>query len=349
MSEYSRAPKRVLVSTKYRFIGDTLLAVPLLRAVHDMWPEAHVALLTGAKAHEVLDGCPYVSERIEFDPYRPADRGVFNYVRLIAQLRREPYDIALIGNRSFHSALIASMSGVRRRIGWEGFQGRDILLTDRVPYDADAPEVRSYLDLLTTPFPITHATSDLELWVRDDERDAVQGRLPSAPIVIGIQPGASHAIKRWPAASYANLMVRVFSELPGARFVLIGGPDERASGDELRAGCDHDIRRRTTDLVGQLSLRQTLAALTYCDLFVSGDTAIRHAATALGAPTVGLFGPTSAAKWGNARPPRDVVLWASSGRVDSIGVEEAVAAALAALEAGPDRVPLARGSGRVQV
>ncbi len=50
--------QRILVATKFRFIGDTLLAVPVIRAVRARWPDAHIVLLTGYNARALLQNNP---------------------------------------------------------------------------------------------------------------------------------------------------------------------------------------------------------------------------------------------------------------------------------------------------
>jgi ADP-heptose:LPS heptosyltransferase len=66
-------------------------------------------------------------------------------------------------------------------------------------------------------------------------------------------------------------------------------------------------------------LRESLGVLTHLNLFVGGDTAIMHAAAALGVPTVALFGPTNAHKWGNYGECRRVIQ-STDGTMGSIDV-----------------------------
>jgi ADP-heptose:LPS heptosyltransferase len=70
------------------------------------------------------------------------------------------------------------------------------------------------------------------------------------------------------------------------------------------------------------------------DVFVAGDTAIRHAAMALNIPSVALFGPTSVRKWGNADPPKHAALAAHDGDLLSLTVDEVRAAVVAAIGEG---------------
>ena len=52
------------------------------------------------------------------------------------------------------------------------------------------------------------------------------------------------------------------------------------------------------DLVGALTLPEAAACLERCALFVGNDSGLMHLAAAVGAPTLGLFGPTPASEYG---------------------------------------------------
>jgi lipopolysaccharide heptosyltransferase II len=343
--ELSGPIRRILVATKYRFIGDTLLAIPLLRAVSQRWPDATVALMTGAKACELVKNSPYVHDVIEYDPYRASDKGVSCYIGLVSRLRRCRFDLVIVCNRSFHSALTAALAGARNRIGWSGFEKRDSMLTHTVPYDPGAPEVESYLDLVRCVSPSADFDPRVELWISPDERSAVRAKLPNGHL-IGIQPGASHPEKQWPADRFAELAIGLLDSDPGSTVVLLGGPEEKAAADAMLAAIEPGIRNRLVSVVGEMSLRETLGALTFMELFVAGDTAIRHAAMALDRPSVALFGPTSVRKWGNADPPRHVALAARDGDLSSLSVDEVLSAAVAAWGEGRCNYEPQNGLGR---
>lgn len=331
-----RPIKRILVTTKYRFIGDTVLSVPLVREAARQWPDAQITFLTGGLACELLQGCPYIAQTVEFDPYRKADQGLARYLQLIADLRRRRFDLALILNRSFHGALTAALAGIKRRASWSGFQSRDFLLQDVCPYDPDRPEIECYLDILRAVEPEACANTDLELWVSPEERADVPQAIREADTVIGLQPGSRHAEKCWPPERYAAIADELVRDDARRRIVLLGGPDERPESEAVLAACPPDVRSNVVDLTGELSLRGTLAALTYLSLFIGNDTAIRHAAMALDIPSIALFGPTSARKWGNAKPPRHKVLVSPTGTMDGIGVDEVLGGARASLDLASD-------------
>ncbi len=337
--------ERILLATKFRFIGDTLLAVPLVRAVRAQWPRARIVLLTGYNARALLENNPYLDEIIEFDP-RGRDQGTAAFLRLVARLRRARFDACFVLNRSFHSALIPALAGIPLRVGFAS-EGRTWLLSRPVPYDPDKSEIDCYFDVLRAVAPHVPTDPALALWLSDNERAqavfhlcAAWGEDIAPACLVGIQPGASLPEKRWPAARFALLADALAQSDPQTRIVLVGGPDERASADAMLLACAPPTHPQIRDFVGRFDLRGSLALLAHLGLFVGNDTAILHSANALGVPTVALFGPTSPRKWGTPAPTRRI-LEAPDGAMESLSTDEVVQAVCALRPAAPSaRSPL---------
>jgi heptosyltransferase-2 len=318
------AIQRILIATKFRFIGDTLLAIPIFRAARLQWPEAHIALLTGKNAGVLLQNNPYLDEIIEFDPYK-LDKGWQPYVNLVRRLRAGRFDLCLALNRSFHSALTPWLGGIRLRAGFRS-EGRGPLLNCRVDYDREKSEIACYFDVLHAAAPEAPVNPALELWISPEENAEAQARLRekwgrtiSRSSLVGIQPGASQPKKRWSAAGFAAVADALVRQDPQVWIALIGGPDEADVAEEMLAHCGPETRARTASFAGVCDLRGSLAS--QLGLFVGNDTAIMHSAVALGVPTVALFGPTNPRKWGNYGPCHRV-LESPDGSMASLPVED---------------------------
>jgi len=323
--------RRILIATKFRFIGDTLLAIPIFRAARAQWPDAHIALLTGKNARVLLQNNPYLDEIIEFDPYK-ADRGLGGDWKLVQQLRRGRFDLCLALNRSFHSALTTWLGGVRIRAGFCS-EGREALLNRRVDYDREKSEIACYFDVLRAVAPDAVINPALELWISSEEtrqakeRIAVAwGQAKSGSPTIGFQPGASLPHKRWDTLGFARVADALVWDSPDLRIALIGGPEERDAADEMFSRCRPETQERIVSFAGACDLRASLALVAQFALFVGNDTAIMHSAVALGVPTVALFGPTNPRKWGNYGPCHRV-LESSDGTMASIDADEVLGVA----------------------
>lgn len=100
---------------------------------------------------------------------------------------------------------------------------------------------------------------------------------------------------------------------PAIRWSSPGGPDEVTLASDVAAGAGLPP---SSVLAGGTSVLELAAIVAAAGTVVCGDTGVAHLATALGRPSVVLFGPVSPHLWG---PPPDrpqhIALWAGrSGR-----------------------------------
>jgi ADP-heptose:LPS heptosyltransferase len=145
--------------------------------------------------------------------------------------------------------------------------------------------------------PQSEGPGAMELHVSREHRTRANALLASLGVgvsaeLIGINPGATMAVKRWPVERFAaighELAVR-----RSAQILVLGGP-----GDEERAEAITQAVPGAVCVAGRTRLGETAAMLRRCRLLISGDTGPLHMAVALGVPTVGLFGPTNPGKYG---------------------------------------------------
>ena len=108
-------------------------------------------------------------------------------------------------------------------------------------------------------------------------------------MIIGIHPGGlrTSEYKRWDIVKFAVLAEKV-QEKYGANVLIFIGPDEKDLIDKIK-----DLNQTNTFIyVTDTTLRQTIALIKKCDLFVSNDSGLMHVSTAVGTPTIGIFGPS---------------------------------------------------------
>lgn len=301
-------PVRTIVAmTKHRFMGDTFVAIPMLRGAREVFPEAHITLVTGKQSAVALEQCPFMNRVISYNPHDET----FNWRRLsqeITEGERRP-DLCLVADRSFRTAYLALAIGGKVRAGFAS-EWRSFLLTHPVPYRTDAPEIECCLDILREiapegkDSPPYDSKPQLFLTYAEKEHGAaiLAERKATGPVLIGIQAGANDG-KGWVPERYGMVASELARE--GACIVLLGyGPDEEKAAHRMReAMCGVPV----IDLTGKTQLRETMGVLANLSLFIGNDTGINHIAAALEVPTIGLFGPTSAIKWGNVGPKNKVL------------------------------------------
>jgi heptosyltransferase II len=285
----------------YMWIGDFVRCHTVVRLLRECSPTAAIDLLTTSMVAPLLDYMPGVRKGIVVD--LPRKRLALNQHRVLARrLRAENYGHALIMPRTWKAAVAPFLAGIPRRTGFVG-EGRFGLVNDlrfgerRLPRMADRCAVlalpRGERGPRAWPLP--------ELKVPATECANWRQRLGLAgdgrPIV-ALAPGAVGPSKRWPSASYAELAHRLCAE--GHWVWVIGGPNEKDVGAEIAA------RAQIRDLTGP-DLRNAILALAVADVAVSNDSGLLHVAAALGTPTIGIFGPTSAWHWAPLNPIAAVI------------------------------------------
>ena len=126
-----------------------------------------------------------------------------------------------------------------------------------------------------------------------------------------IHPGAASAARRWPSERFAA--VARAERAAGRRVVVTAGPGEEPLARAVADGTGATV-------VTPADLEQLAALVAAAGRLVCGDTGVAHLATALGTPSVVLFGPVPPAEWGPPPGGRHVALWRGR-RGDPHGLE----------------------------
>ena len=283
-------PNKILV-IQLSALGDTILAVPMLRAIRHRFPHAHLTILASPINLDYLAYCPYIDERVAF-------RGGVSY-ELFATLRRERYDWAIdLEHWPRLSALLAYASGAPMRLGFSADgQHRHFLFTEVVPHTPGRHEVLNFLDMghrLECPPQGTH----LEVWVSDAERKWVRkevgARGQRALIVMHPEAGRrGEPRRRWPLERYVQLADALVARYD-AEIVLTGAPDEVEVSQQIAAA----MKQRPVMLAGKTRINQLAALFSRAELVISGNCGPMHLAAATGTPVIALHGPTNSAQWG---------------------------------------------------
>jgi ADP-heptose:LPS heptosyltransferase len=273
-------------------LGDTLTAVPALRGLRRLFPRRRLVLAATGEAPQLLRACGIVDSVVPttdlFGPPPGAGLG--------------PHIAVNLHGRGPHSHRLLAAAGPRRIVAY----ACPPLVPEGPQWDEGEHEVRRWSRLVDAAAvrrgrrPVCRA-EDLRLEL---PAAADVPRLPGGPYAV-LHPGASSGAKRWPARRWARLAGEL--ERLGVQVVLTGGPGERALAAGVAEGAGLPSSRSTA---GELSLRALAELVAGAALLICGDTGVAHLATALGTPSVLLFGPVPPSRWGPlADPELHKVLW----------------------------------------
>lgn len=287
------------------WLGDCVMAMPTLRALRNLYPQAHITALAGANVKPIIDPNPWVNRivtaRVRTHGKTAAKPG--GPIRLAARLAAGKFDTAVILPNSFRSALLTRLAKIPRRVGYDR-DGRGVLLTDlliaRRTVQGFVPvSTRDYYLGLARYMGSVDPDPEMKLFTRseDDERadDLLRkgGYDPaSSRKLLLLNPGANYGdAKMWFPDRFAAVADRCADEL-GVFVAVNGSPKERAILDEVIAAAKTPI----LDLsAAGMPLHLLKSIVRRASVMVTNDTGPRHIAAAMGTPVVTIFGPTDPA------------------------------------------------------
>lgn len=259
-------------------LGDLLATVPALRAIARAFPDHHRILATTEFVSTLANVLPGVDE-----------------VRVVEELGDLPPDLARVdiavnlhgrGPES-HRLLVALRP--ERLIG---FHHEDVDESHAgAPWVPDEHEVPRWCRMLEH-HGIDADPSELSL--------SLSRRRPHADAGLGttiVHPGAASMARQWPWQRFAA--VARHEHRRGRRVLVTGSREERPLA---RAVADRAGLPRSSVFAGYTTVVDLLHLVADADRIVCGDTGVAHVATAVGTPSVVLFGPTPPHLWG---PPSD--------------------------------------------
>jgi heptosyltransferase-2 len=184
---------------------------------------------------------------------------------------------------SLRSVAEAWRAGIPQRLGYAR-GGRGLLLTHTIPAPARNParlhQRFYYLDLVTA----LGGPSDASLPRLRKDPTTVTG---SRGLVLAICPGAEYGpAKRWPIENFV-IVARHFIATRKAKIVLLGAPVDAPIAEEFARQLPGVDNR-----AGKTSLAEFMTALVSARLVLCNDSGAMHVASALGVPTLAVFGST---------------------------------------------------------
>lgn len=148
------------------------------------------------------------------------------------------------------------------------------------------------------------------------EADPTDVRIPSPPLpspaprAVVVHPGADAGARRWPPERFAAVARDLAGR--GHRVVVTAGAGEEATGQYVarEAGLSADAVLGGAE---DVPFDRLTALVAHARCVIVGDTGLAHLATALGTPSVVLFGPVAPRLWGPPADPRHRALWHPDG------------------------------------
>ncbi len=298
-------------------MGDILQSTPLLRALKVKHPGAEIVYFAVSGFTEICRHIPEIDRLIPFDfnsaiavskeAIRYLPRRLQEIERFVEALKKENFDIVYNLSHSNISALMAHLIEVPETRGLtlnrEGYRqishpwaryfftanlnrhyNRINLVDINLGLSLDIAEFAREDSVSTYPFGKYHLSFKVPEEAKTKANDllgAWKGK--DAPIVIGLQPGASLPCKIWPADSFRRT-AQLLHRQTGAVFLVFGSADEA----ELAALVSGPLGDIALNLAGKTDVSTLGALLARTDLLITNDTGTQHLAAAVETPVISL-------------------------------------------------------------
>ncbi len=288
---YHNEPRRMAVLIRSG-LGDAVYVIPALRALRTRYPEAEIEVVVREHsfAHRMLERCPYKSAFL-----LRVKRGWESKKLLIRHLRQARYDTALMLGNSEGKAFYTWLAGIPRRIGGvKNFLSR-LFLTDPVEMPHNSHQINDLFKKVVEKAGCDVSEWRFELFARPEAQLTAEAKLqevgwrPELPLV-GIHPGAGKTApnKEWFPEGFAVVADALLKQ--GVQVLLMGGTGEQEAVQQIL----ESMQGTPFVLTGKLDLDELVFCSKKLSALVSNDSGPAHVASAVGTPTVLLFGPTKA-------------------------------------------------------
>jgi heptosyltransferase II len=293
-TSFSSVPGKIIVRMP-NWLGDLVMATPILTDLRNTWPEAKITALCQGALGAVIQEDPHIDQVVSFKrPSRWLQRQALK--EIIHPLRQGGYDLGILLTNSLSSAWWFWQGNVKNRVGYAA-HWRSWLLDFPVPF----PEKGHSQHLVTTykmllePLGIPVSPTSPRLFFTSGELQAARALLVEhgvepSELLIGINPGAAYgSAKCWLPDRFKQLSQHLL-DYPNLKILFFG---DKAGAPLVQEICHKLPPNRVINLAAKTSLRQLMALIQTCNLFLTNDSGPMHVASALGVPLIALFGSTS--------------------------------------------------------
>jgi heptosyltransferase-2 len=268
------------------WIGDAVLCLSSIAYIKEKMPQAQITVLAKDWVKDIFANHPAIDGIISINKSK---------IRLIKDVRRSNFDIGILFTNSFSSAFLFFLAGMKRRIGYKT-DLRSVLLTDGIPLPKNLDKLHQrdyYLEIVKKLVPGNEIPKNPVLYISNEEIGKADIILKDLSVsentkIVGMFPGASYGpAKMWHIEKFKSLAEKI-TKNDNAKILIFGGNKEKELGKVIKGEGKNII-----NLCGKTTVRELMALIKRCDVFITNDTGPMHMASALNIPVIAIFGPTN--------------------------------------------------------
>jgi heptosyltransferase-2 len=282
------------------WVGDTIMTLPAWRELRRIFPAAVITGWAPAGLAPLLALAVAPDGVISFDSTTggPLKR----VMKMSRRLRDERFEMAVLFQNAFESALTAFLAGIPLRTGFPtDLRGPLLNGALRIPKDLRSRhQVFYYLEIVDQINIMFNGAShgpphepDCRIKLGEPllkaglDTLAHQGVDPGKPIY-GLCPGSVNSnAKRWPSDLWAELANIITRDL-GGQVIFLGAISEVDLIEEIIS----QTGSVCLNLAGEMDMIRSMSVMNQCSIVISNDTGSAHLAVAADTNVLTIFGPT---------------------------------------------------------
>ena len=263
------------------FLGDVILATPLIENIHEHFPNAQIDFLLKKGNEALLKEHPILRKTYVFDKSRKRK----SMMELIRSIRKEQYDLVINLHRFASSGLITTLSGAKETRGFTK-NPFSFLYSKRVPHELGKGQHEVDRNLSLISDFVEHPQRRPQLFPSQADLDFVSQWKNEAYFCLA--PASVWFTKQAPPAIWQYVMEKFDEE--GVQFYLLGGPADHELCEGIKLVSQ---RKNVHNLAGKLSLMQSAALMKDAKRNFVNDSGPLHIASAGNAPVSAFFCSTT--------------------------------------------------------
>ena len=270
---------RTILIIGHSNVGDVCYDLVVVNPLRRRFPQAKISFLTSSRCENIVRGYRGIDKIFTFDKHAK-DKGLLGRFKLMARLFKERFDLAVVLKHTLmHRFLLIPNALKMKKISRGSSLSKAKHLVD------------NYLALLRSQgIDAQEAIFDFGLGEEEEnfcEAFLVEQGISDKNMIIGILPMAAWSLKSWPIEQW-NRLAELLKKPYGIKLLNLGKIDNTPLGKMLSVYLSREIIS-----ADKTTLKQAMALVKRCSLFIGPDSSLLHLASCLGVETIGLYGPSS--------------------------------------------------------
>ena len=280
-------------------LGDLVSTLPLFTSLKESFPLATIAAMVQPNHEKLLSLVPEIRAALS----SPLSQHLWSILQSVNLVRRGKFDLVISASPSVRHGILVLLSGAKYKFGYLDFSQAKVVHLQ--PHRIRSVGFRMPQEVTRSPSNLAERPSQLceALGIKPPGARPILGFLRKSSIngaeairtlglgdgvsFIVVHPFAGWSYRTWGIENFEQLIRRILDSHADWLFV-IGGEHDRSRLKFLVERFSEE--RRVRFCIG-LPLNDLAEVIARARLFIGADSGPLHVATAVGTPSIGLFGP----------------------------------------------------------